>query len=111
MGYNQTSYKKGHKQSNTGRTHFKKGQLSQTKGKIFAKGRLFEGYKYLPIDNQWVFEHRYLWEKANGPIPKDSVIHHINGNKLDNQLENLQLLNRSEHAALHHSQGDIRGSD
>lgn len=45
--------------------------------------------------------HREVWEAANGPIPEGYQIHHLNGNKGDNRLENLALLSHSEHSALH----------
>ena len=48
-------------------------------------------------------EHRYVWEAAHGPIPPGYHIHHINGDKRDNRLENLTCLSASEHAKLHHS--------
>ena len=38
---------------------------------------------------------------ANGSIPKDMMIHHINNNKQDDRLENLQLVSREEHGKLH----------
>jgi hypothetical protein len=51
-----------------------------------------------------VFEHIIVWEKANQKnVPKGHVIHHINGIKSDNRIENLQLLTVSEHTILHHS--------
>ena len=42
-------------------------------------------------------EHLIVWEEANGPIPKGWVIHHLNGDKMDNRLENLLALPKHEH--------------
>ena len=46
-------------------------------------------------------EHRVIWEQHNGPIPDGCDIHHINGDKLDNRIENLECLNRTEHKREH----------
>jgi len=48
--------------------------------------------------------HRFVWEQANGPIPKDHHVHHRNGNKTDNRLENLELLSHGEHSARHYAE-------
>lgn len=55
--------------------------------------------------------YRKKWEKAYGPIPKDEKgrsyeIHHIDGNRKNNVLSNLQCLSLQEHYELHLSQGD-----
>ena len=36
--------------------------------------------------------HRLVWESFHGPIPKDKCINHKNGIKLDNRLENLEVV-------------------
>ena len=45
--------------------------------------------------------HRGCWEAYNGPIPEGHVIHHINGEILDNGIENLACVPHEEHARMH----------
>lgn len=47
------------------------------------------------------YEHRLVWERHFGPIPDGYHVHHKNGNKRDNSLENLELLPASEHHREH----------
>ena len=47
--------------------------------------------------------HRYIYEKYNGPIPKGYEIHHIDINKDNNEIENLQMVTRKEHHEIHKS--------
>jgi len=45
--------------------------------------------------------HRYIWEQQHGPIPAGLCVHHINGDKKDNRMENLMLVSPAEHNRLH----------
>lgn len=50
-----------------------------------------------------IHEHRLVAERALGrPLPKGSVVHHIDGNPANNDPSNLVILNsKAEHNALH----------
>jgi hypothetical protein len=49
----------------------------------------------------FISKQRYIWIENYGEIPEGFVIHHINGDKKDNRIENLQCLSRKEHAQVH----------
>jgi hypothetical protein len=46
-------------------------------------------------------QHRVIWRAAHGSIPRDMHLDHINGDKTDNRLENLRLVENLEHQAIH----------
>ena len=48
--------------------------------------------------------HRYVWEYYNGEIPEGYEIHHIDHDKSNNDISNLQLLTQKEHMKLHGSE-------
>lgn len=48
--------------------------------------------------------HQYVWERSNGKIEKGYHIHHIDGDKKNNALDNLELMHGSKHISLHQSQ-------
>ena len=59
------------------------------------------GYIRLCAGGGMIFEHRAVWEERNGPIPDGYVIHHINGVRHDNRIENLELMERGDHNLRH----------
>ena len=58
-------------------------------------------YSVRAINGKTVYLHREVWEQHYGPIPTGYVVHHINEDHLDNRIENLKLLTRSEHTRYH----------
>lgn len=51
--------------------------------------------------------HRIVWYDNRGEIPKGYHIHHIDSNKLNNSIENLELLSSSHHQIKHTEPGAI----
>ena len=45
--------------------------------------------------------HREIWKAAHRSIPPGHIIHHIDGNPLNNSVENLECMQRSEHFRHH----------
>ena len=60
-------------------------------------------YKKIKIAGRTVSLHRYVWEQAHGPIPDGHIIHHRNGDRYDNRLENLECLTHREHSSHHNN--------
>lgn len=73
--------------------NWKGGRLKDSSGYIIILKPEGDEHKH-----RYILEHRFLWEQVHGKLPKGYVIHHLNGIKDDNRLENLVALPRSAHS-------------
>ncbi len=102
------------------RRHFPNGRFGE-KASNWRGGHRLGGHnmgyimQYVPnhpraTKGGYVMEHRLIMEKVLGRylLPAEQV-HHINGDKKDNRIENLELMaSRSEHAKAHKDHAKAR---
>ena len=59
-------------------------------------------YKAIKVNGKKIDEHRYIMEQYLGrKLTRDEVVHHKDGNKANNDIENLELTSLSEHTRQH----------
>jgi hypothetical protein len=60
------------------------------------------GYEIITYGKYRTFVHRLMiMQNTKCQIPKGFSVHHIDGNKLNNNIDNLLLLDKQSHKQLH----------
>lgn len=59
--------------------------------------------------NGYVFEHIVVWENCTGiPVQKGFVVHHLDGNKQNNDISNLCLMTFGGHSTYHNKNRRVK---
>jgi len=91
-------FKHGHN-TNSPQTHpHWKGGMVDESGYVL----IFSPNHPVKTKRQYVLQHRLVMEKYLGRhLKAEEIVHHINGNKRDNRIENLEIFNRGSHCKHH----------
>lgn len=61
-----------------------------------------QGYKIIKINGKSFYEHRIIMEDYIGrKLDDNEDVHHKDGNKLNNDISNLEIINKTEHGKIH----------
>lgn len=107
------SYNKGKhvKYAGCEKGYFRKGNMPHNTLPVGTLVERQDGFLQRKIGepNQWIMEHRRVWEEANGSIPKGYLVMFLDGNKKNCSIDNLRLITQAENARL--NQWNLRSSD
>jgi hypothetical protein len=71
-------------------------------GTITKSGSRKIVYREMHMYGKRIKEHRYLMENhLCRKLSDNEVVHHVDGNGLNNSLDNLQVMTKSEHRKYH----------
>jgi hypothetical protein len=114
------------------KSNFKKGHVPWCKGQklssehiakltgVFKKGqtphntlpigsiRNINNYNEIKYKNhKWMAVARYNWEQVHGPVPKEMVVFKIDGDKYNDDIDNLCLVSRKDLAMLNRNHAKL----
>lgn len=91
----ETQFKKGHLPCN----HKHKGEISIRKCKNDTLFRFIKTKGIRDGQHEWVPFARHIWEQTNGPIPEGMFPVHSDGDTLNDELSNIEIVDRAGHLA------------
>lgn len=114
---NKTAFPQGHTPWNKGnrgihlspRTEFKHGQPSNNVLPLWTitqrRCKNNRQRHFIKTPARWVEYAKWLWIDSYGSLISGDVVHHLNGDSLDDTINNLIALPRTDHPVYHNKQG------
>jgi hypothetical protein len=101
--------KPGYHMKTIGPQHFKKGNVSGAakagEQPVGTEKVNYNGYRVVKVSStgkkreKWKYAHHLVWEQNFGPIPEGQIVVFKNRDKTDLRPENLECIDRKQHAA------------
>jgi len=104
-----SGYMPGHHSKGVRNARWKGGRFMSANGYVYTQcpdhpNALKKGYV------GYIAEHRYVMSEHLGrPLETHEIVHHLNGDKADNRIENLVVVSRAKHAGIH-TRGEGNGN-
>lgn len=84
-----------------GEKHFNWKGIKRKTNNGYILNYIGENNNYGKYKTPYIYEHRLIMsEFLKRPLKKWEIVHHINGIKDDNRIENLELINNSKHLTI-----------
>jgi hypothetical protein len=71
------------------------------KKRVLSLSRDMDGDRIYPTGRKVVLDHRFVYEQLIGSLEKHEVVHHKDGNHLNNNISNLEKMSLPDHSRLH----------
>lgn len=96
VGKRQQDYMSADAIERTKATRFKKGDTPINLKPIGYERVSVDGYVEIKTEKGFKLKHRIVWEKENGPIPKNMLITFRDKNHMNVKIENLEMISMQE---------------
>lgn len=99
-GSKETQFKRGHSRTPSSNV----GDITVRTDRSGVKRRWIKVSNTGNPQSRWKPFAAYLWEKIRGPIPEGLLVHHLDGDSMNDTLSNYALITRAKHASAHSEQ-------
>lgn len=90
--------------ANNGKHQIPQDEVWWVNGKGYVEGRVFLNNTRIRVK-----QHRWVMEQHLGrPLRTTETVHHINGDKTDNRIENLEIVDHGQHTTGHNNERSYR---